>query len=68
MNFDLHLWQVARVTVLSHGGLISTFFFLFLMISKRERKRENKMREKMKRGKWGEWGVTGGERERENIK
>ena len=67
MNFDLHLWQVTRVIVLSHGGLISTFFFLFLMISKRE----NKMSEKMKRGKWGEWGewgVTGGERERENIK
>ena len=31
MNFDLHLWQVARITVLSRGSLISSFVFLFLI-------------------------------------
>ena len=39
MNSDLHLWQVAHVTILSRGGPISTFFFLFLMVSEWERKR-----------------------------
>ena len=31
MNSDLHLWQVAQVTVLIRGGPISSFVFLFLM-------------------------------------